>query len=260
MPKCYSEDLRWRIVFIVCLQGKTIQVSCDTYVSHSTVERLLHLYRTTGDVRSLQDKHGPERKLSEFEELTILQSFLNNPGIYLKVQEELLDVTRTWVSCATVCRTRLDITRQKMKKIAIRCSEALRAKYMAEIEAFDPDMLVFLDETGCDRRNQIRQFGYGLRGITPVTHKLVTYGKRISAIDVMTTRGIEDVYLVEGNVNTEIFLQFVQRCLLNIIEPFDGNNARSVVMLDNASIHHLDAVVDLITTGALDFYPPTVQT
>ena len=75
-----------------------------------------------------------------------------------------------------------------MKKIAIRCSEVLRAKYMAEIEAFDPDMLVFRDETGCDRRNLIRQFGYGLRGITPVTHKLVTYGKCIAAIGVMTTR------------------------------------------------------------------------
>ena len=67
----------------------------------------------------------------------------------------------------------------------------------------------------------------------------------------MTTRGIEDTYLIEGNVNGDIFLQFVQRCLLNIIQPFDGNNARSVV-LDNASIHHVDAVVELITAaGAL---------
>ena len=78
---------------------------------------------------------------------------------------------------------------------------------MAEIEAFDPDMLVFLDETDCEKRNSIRQFGYGLRGITPVTHKLDIYGKRISAIGVMTTRGIEDTYLIEGNVNGDIFLQ-----------------------------------------------------
>ena len=204
MPKSYSEELRWRVVYIVCLEGKTIQeVSRDMYVSHSTVDRLVHLYRTTGDVKSLQDKHGPERKLSEFEELTVLQSFLNNPGVHLnEVQQELLDITGTWVSLATICKTahRLGLTRQKMKKIAIRRSEVLRAKYMAEIEAFDPDMLVFLDETGCDKRNSIRQFGYGLRGITPVIHKLDTYGKRISAIGVMTTRGIEDTYLIEGNV------------------------------------------------------------
>lgn len=124
-----------------------------------------------------------------------------------EVQQELLDITGTWVSLPTICKTahRLVLTRQKMKKIAIRRSEVLRAKYMAEIEEFDPDMIVFLDETGCDKRSSIRQFGYGLRGITPVTHKLDIYRKRISAIGVMTTRGIEDAYLIEGNVNVGTF-------------------------------------------------------
>ena len=83
---------------MVCLQGKTIrQVTEDLYVSHSTVERTVHLYQTTGDVVSVQTRHGPGRKLSEFEELTVLQSFLNNPGIYLReVQEELYDITESW--------------------------------------------------------------------------------------------------------------------------------------------------------------------
>ena len=39
MPKSYSEDLQWRIVFMVSLQGKPIsQVAREMYVSHSTVE------------------------------------------------------------------------------------------------------------------------------------------------------------------------------------------------------------------------------
>ena len=47
-------------------------------------------------MKSLQDIHGPERKLSEFEELAVLQSFLNNPGIHLNgVQQALLDITGT---------------------------------------------------------------------------------------------------------------------------------------------------------------------
>ena len=66
------------------------------------------------------------------------------------------------------------------------------------------------------------------------------------------------MYIVEGNVNGTIFLQFIQRCLLNIIKPFNGSNSKSVVVLDNASIHHLSSVIDLITAaGALvRFLPP----
>ena len=49
-----------------------------------TVERVVHLYKTTGEVISIQTKHGPERKLSEQEELIVLPLFLDSPGIYLR--------------------------------------------------------------------------------------------------------------------------------------------------------------------------------
>lgn len=190
-----------------------------------------------------------------------MSHFFKYPGIYLReVQEELTRLTGARVDCSTICRTakRLGLSRQKMRKVAVQQSNVKRADYMVEIEAFDSEMLVFIDETGCDKRNLIRQYGYGVRGLTPVTHKYIVYGKRISAIGVMTTEGIEDAYLVEGNVTGDTFLQFIQRSLLNIIQPFDGSNPKSVVVLDNASIHHVDAVVDLITAaGALvRFLPP----
>ena len=89
-------------------------------------------------------------------------------------------------------------------------------------------------------------------------HQITVGGKHLSGIGVLTTSGMEDVYLVEGSVNGDIFLRFIQRCLLSIIQPFDGNNPRSVVVFDNASIHHLETVADLITaSGALArFLPP----
>ena len=97
MPKGYSEGLQWRIV---CLQGKTIeQVAHDMYVSHSSVERFVHLFHTTGDVTLLQQKHEPDQQLSEFEEFTVLQSFLNKPGISLhEVQEDPFDITGALVT------------------------------------------------------------------------------------------------------------------------------------------------------------------
>ena len=248
-------------MYLICLRGYTIALTAkDLYVSHSTVERIVDLYKTTGDIVSVQERHGPPRKLSEFEELTVLESFFKHPGIYLReVREELFRLTGTKVDSSTICRTaqRLSLTRQKMKKIAVKQSDVKRAEYMVEIEPFDPEMLVFIDETGFDKHNLVRQYGYGIRGLTPVTHKFVVYGRRISAIGVLTTEGVEDAYLVEGNVNGDT-LQFIQRSLLNIIQPFNGSNPKSVVVLDNASIHHVDAVVDMITaTGALvRFLPP----
>ena len=35
--------------------------------------------------------------------------------------------------------------------------------------------------------------------------------------------------------------------MLPILLPFDGNNPRSVVVMDNASIHHLPRVQEIIT-------------
>ena len=86
-----------------------------------------------------------------------------------------------------------------MKKVADRCSDVLRVRYMVEIEEFHPDMLVFIDETGCEIHNLVRK--YDLRGISYVSHQLFVYRKRISAIVVMSTRGVEDAYLVDSNIN-----------------------------------------------------------
>lgn len=89
---------------------------------------------------------------------------------------------------------------------------------MAEISQFDADMLVWwVDETGLDRRNSTRAYGYVFRGLTPVRHQLRVGGKRISAIGVMTTGGMEDAYIAEGGVNGDIFEDFVRRSLLPIL-------------------------------------------
>ena len=62
----------------------------------------------------------------------------------------------------------------------------------------------------------------------------------------------------EGSVNGVVFLDLVRKCLLPILMPFDGISPKSVVILDNVSIHHVDSVVDTIqSVGALvRFLPP----
>lgn len=74
----------------------------------------------------------------------------------------------------------------------------------------------------------------------------------------MSVEGIHDVHLAEGCMNGERFEKFLQNSLLPILQPFNWTNPLSVVIMDNASIHHVEGVVDLIEhAGArLIFLPP----
>ena len=61
---------------------------------------------------------------------------------------------------------------------------------MTEVSVYDPQMLIWIDETGSDKHNCIRKHGYSVRGLTPRDHHLLMRGTRYSAITVMSKDGI----------------------------------------------------------------------
>ena len=262
MPLSYLNDLRWRIVWLYYYKEKSIEdIQELLFVSSRSVRRYIALFDETGDVSPAIQQHGPPRALDAFEEMSLIQSLLSKPDIYLEeLRQELIQVTGTDVSLSTICRTlkRLGFSRKKLRHVALQRSEERRLKFMEEMAYLNADMLVWTDECGSDRRNEIRKYGYSLRGLTPVNYKFVCRGKRLSSIPVVTTRGVEDVFVTDKSVNGELFLQFVEHCLVPVLQPFNGSNARSVVIMDNASIHHATSVVQCIQqTGAiLRFLPP----
>ena len=74
----------------------------------------------------------------------------------------------------------------------------------------------------------------------------------------MSVQGIHDVFLAEGSINGQRFEFFIPHYLLPILMPFNGVNPLSVVIMDNASIHHVHSNVQLIeSVGAkVIFLPP----
>ena len=61
------------------------------------------------------------------------------------------------------------------------------------IMEYKPEMLVFLDETGTDRRNAIRRYGYSMRGLPLQKHTLLVRGEHVSGIALLSVNGILDV-------------------------------------------------------------------
>ena len=129
---------------------------------------------------------------------------------------------------------------------------------MMEISVFEPEMIVWVDEMGSDRRNVVRSYGYSLIGMCAVSHVLRVGGKRLNVIAAMSLQDVEDIYIAEGTVNGDVFENFTRTTLLPLLQPFDGTNHNSVVVMDNASIHHMDRIIEMIHgAGALvRFLPP----
>jgi hypothetical protein len=80
--------------------------------------------------------------------------------------------------------------------------------------------------------------GYSIRSITPRDDRILVRGTRYSGIGVMSLEGLHDVQIVKGTVNGDKFADFVTNTLIPI------------VIMDNASIHHVDEVTDLIESTA----------
>lgn len=57
------------------------------------------------------------------------------------------------------------------------------------------------------------------------------WGPRISAIPIASREGLLDVGIYRGNVNSDVFLDFVHDHLAPNVNPFNGINPPSIVVM-----------------------------
>ncbi len=238
------------------------QIGANLGVDSSTVQRTVCLFEQTGSVQKRPYPEGRlEKKLTPTVELIILTLVIQRPGILLReVQIELLRDYGVNVGLSTICHFlhKSGFTHQRMVLVAKQRDEYLRTTFTIDVSVYQPEMLVFLDETGADRRNTIRKYGYSLRGRPARSHELLIRGEHVSAIALMSVQGLLDCKLVHGPVDGDAFYDFVHTHLLPLLQPYNGCNPHSVVILDNASIHHVEEAVKAIEdVGAIvHFLPP----
>ena len=177
MPNPFSIDLRWRAVWLYIAQRcSTTDIFQLLQISDHSVRRYVQRFYLTGDVSPSIRRNGPGHLFEEFEQLLLLRLIIQNPGIYLhEIQNKIFHHTGVLVSSSTICRTlkSMGCSRQCKHFVAIQQCPILRARFMAEISMYDPSMLIWIDETGCDRRNTIRKYAYGVRGIPLCDHRLL---------------------------------------------------------------------------------------
>ena len=119
MPKAYSEDLRWRAVWLNIVQGMNYsEVAEALFMCEKSVYRYLSQFHATGSVKPKEHTGGPSRILTDFEQFTVLQCLMQRPTAFLdEIQLELFHITGKRVHSSTICRTikQKGFTRKKVQ-------------------------------------------------------------------------------------------------------------------------------------------------
>ena len=232
-------------------------------IATSTAHRVYALFEQTGtvDPRSHSTLREELRSLSTHEEIYVVGLILNSPSLYLKeVCRDVGEIFHISVSQPTICRVlrRYGVTRKKIRQVALQRCESLRGAFMAQCLLFKRDTFVWVDETGSDRRNCVRKFGYALKGTRAVYQRHLSRGLRVNALAAMSSTGIMATQLTTGSVNGEFFFDFLRGTLIPLMKPFDGQSSHSVLVMDNCSVHHIQEVSDLLHQMGIHyiFLPP----
>ena len=94
------------------------------------------------------------------------------------------------VSAICKCLHKIGFTHQRPYCVALQQDQLLREKFAVDVSLYTPDMFVFIDKTGADRRDSLRKYGYNLRGKPATKKSLLVRGQRVLAIACMSMDGI----------------------------------------------------------------------
>lgn len=151
-----------------------------------------------------------------------------------------------------------------MEKIAAEQDDEERAEFRHRMRAvsqggiYSPEMLVFVDETHMTEGQARRKYGWALRGQPAFRRLAQTHGhnQSFSSIASMWLRGVNTVTSFEDGVNAETFIDTIVNVIIPTMNPL--GQAKSMLCLDNASVHDKDALAVICAEAdvGLIFLPP----
>lgn len=123
MPKEFSEDLRWRVVYLYTDGFSIIDIANTLYMSKSSVTRIINIYEKWVCVTNPYKGISGRRKLFSRNDMYILQNLIRDKvNWYLdELVSEMENLTGKRASIVTLWRSLhyLGITRKKVLKILI---------------------------------------------------------------------------------------------------------------------------------------------
>jgi transposase len=189
----------------------------------------------------------------------LLNFLLDQPTAYLdEMATFLFDEFEIEPSLATISRILSEAkwSRKAVQSRAAERNEPLRTVWWGRQKKYQSHQLVFLDESAANERTGDRKFGWSPIGLICGVSRPIKRSKRWSILPALGDEGYLCHLINQGSITAEIFLEFVEFSLLPLCSAYPG--PRSVLILDNATIHHNPRLRELCNERGilLEFLPP----
>lgn len=236
----------------------TSQMAEAAGCSKRAIIRLRANLQLFGSLKAPQIKGGRPRKITPVMLEALCDYLLEKPHLYLDEMELfLLDEFSTRVPKSTISDAlrRKGWSKKVIRQQARERNADLRDEYMHFISDFCSYHLVYIDESGCDKRIGFRRTGWSPSGTTPIQVSKFHRDQRYQILPAYSQDGIVLSRVFRGTTDAAFFEDFIEELLQHCgrwPEP------KSVLIMDNASFHHSERIEQMCSEKGvkLVYLPP----
>jgi transposase len=231
--EAYPQKVRDLVLDAYSEGVRTATIAKQLKVSRSWARRVKQRWQELRLRNATEQKHGRHRKLTEADRLQLANLVEQTPDATLKHLHEQLNKP---VSISTVVRALNDM-KLTFKKKSVHASEQNRADVKLKREdweqsmpGLDLDKLVFFDEIGVNTK-MARLHGRCPQGQRLISFEPAGHYANSTLMSGMRLNGIVAPMLIDGPVNSETFVGYVEDCLAPALEPGD------ILIIDSLPAH-----------------------
>ena len=241
----YSKDLRQRILNYG-LAHSVRQTAKLFQVSPTTVQSLKQLYYETGGITPHERNISPDRLISAEGELGLQAILVEMPDLSLaELCDRYYNIYSIRVSTSTMYNTvtRFGYSFKKKTFYDPERDTVLAAEEKTSdinpLDGVNPEDRVYLDEMGC-ASNLSPAHGRSPQGERLYDASPTAPGVTVNTAAVLTEKGVGAVLSYTGNLNTDLFIGYLQLCVLHLLT--EGK----VLIMDNHPVHCAKAVMEFL--------------
>lgn len=234
------------------------QIAEAAHCTSRSVSTIRSNLRCFGSARAPANGIGRRRTITPPMVEALRERLLEKPDLY---QDEMVvflwDEFRVLVTKYSIGRALASIrwSKKAARRIARGRNIELRDYFLHTISSFQSYHLVYVDESGCDKRAGFRRTGWSPLGVTPVQISQFHRGQRYQILPAYAQDGVVFSRVFQGSTDAVVFEDFIRQLLHHCgrwPEP------RSVLVMDNASFHRTEGVRQICSTAGvkLVYLPP----